>query len=206
MEEAKQIENAINAIVGVISSKVIFKSSRNEVEEIHVLAEPSRHAKQISKDVQSIFAVQLNREIDHRKISVATVNALLPKQDEPRPKFMGIEYATVEGQLKVVVHLSAGQAHLVGRSEGVSSDRRNLKYVAQATIDAVKPLLKDAAQLLLEDWDIVTLNKQSVALVSLALATAESEYTLVGSSVIHDSIYESVVKATLDALNRKVFS
>lgn len=206
MEQAKNIESAINSLVGVISSRVILRDAKGHIDEIHVLADPSRNPKQVSKDIQSLFAVQLNSEIDHRKISVATVNMLLPKQDEPRPKFVGIEYATIDGQLKVVVHLSAGEQHLVGHSGGVASDRRNLKYVALATIEAVTPLLKQGETLMLEDWDIATLNKQSVALVSLALASETEEYTLVGSSVINDNIYESVVKATLDALNRKLFS
>lgn len=205
MEQITIIENAINNIAGVISSKVVAGSNLNEIHEVHVLANPSRNPKQVSKDIQTLFAVQLNRNLDHRVISVATINALIPKTEEPRPKFVGIEHGTIDGQFRVAVHLKAGENHLVGQAEGLYSEKRNLKFVVESTIQALAPMLKPNEAILMEDLDIATLNKERVALVYLSLARNGEEIPLVGSSIVVESPYESFVKATLDAVNRKLF-
>lgn len=205
MEQTYVIETAINSLLGVISSKVVWNNSSQSFEEVHILVEANRNPKQVSKDVQTLFAVQFNHGIDHRIISVVAINNAVPKLLEPRPKFIGIEHAIIDGEFRVAVHLRAGERLLVGKIEGLSSSRRNLRSVVEASIQAVQPLLKKDESLYLEDLDLVPLNKTSVTLVALTYLTKGNETCLVGSSVVTDNRYESVVKATLDAVNRVLF-
>jgi hypothetical protein len=67
------LQELINDVEGVVSSKVKLDDTGNLVE-IHALADKSRNAKQIVRDIQSAVTAKFDLEIDHRIISIAQLS------------------------------------------------------------------------------------------------------------------------------------
>jgi hypothetical protein len=76
---ATEIEGLIAALTGVRAARVTL-SDVGRVQEIHVLAEPRTHPKQIVRNVESALSAGLGVTVDRRYISVAQV------KDEPEPE------------------------------------------------------------------------------------------------------------------------
>ena len=71
--EMDNFENQIVQLEGVISANISLKEN-GEIDEIHVIADKSRNPKNIVRDIETLFHVNLNQEIDHKKISIAQLN------------------------------------------------------------------------------------------------------------------------------------
>ena len=63
----KDIEQLVNQVQGVISSRVVQQGE--EVVEIHVLTDTSRAPKQLVRDIESAILVKLGQQIDYKPVS-----------------------------------------------------------------------------------------------------------------------------------------
>jgi hypothetical protein len=66
------LQNKLSRIPGVIGANITI--TNDEINEVHVLADDSRKAKEIMLDTKSLLSVELQRAIDFRIISVAQLN------------------------------------------------------------------------------------------------------------------------------------
>ena len=199
-KQCTEMEDVINHIPDVISCKITMNDS--EIDEIHVLAYNDRNAKQISRDIQSALAAKFTAKIDYKKISVAQVDF---KQDLGRPERVTINsigYSMVGNIMEVKVILQKGEEIIEGIAKGTSSKNNVLRLVGSATIDCVQNLLNIRDTFTLEDIEKLQLAKHEIITVAISFITNHGEELLVGSAIVKKDDYETIVKATLDALNR----
>ncbi len=77
-EELAEVERELCRIPEVRAARIVADSSGNPVE-VHVLAVPGKHAKQIVRDVQSVAMATVGMDIDHRIVSVVQLeDAVVP--------------------------------------------------------------------------------------------------------------------------------
>ncbi len=199
-------EQAIKQIKSVIAARIKV-NYQGEIEEVHILAGSGRAAKQIVRDIESILVAQFDLHIDHKKISVAQVeddeDGIIAGVDSTRPKLLGVTLRTVNGMAEVKVELLTGDKIIEGIAQGPSSAHNKLRLFVEATLKALSPLTLDSF-LFVEEVGISQLAKQQVALVSITLITTGGEQSLTGSALVRNDDREAVVKATLDAVNRKL--
>lgn len=200
-------EQAIKQIKSVIAARIKV-NSQVEIEEIHILAGSGRMPKQIVRDVESILIAQFDLQIDHKIISVAQVeddeDGTFAIVDSIRPKLVGVTLRTVSGMAEVKVELLTGDKLIEGIAQGPSSAHNKLRLFVEATLKALFPLTLDKFLFVTEDVGITQLAKQQIALVSITLITSAGEQSLTGCALVRNDDRESVVKATLDAVNRKL--
>ncbi len=65
----KNVREKIEALDGVISAKVT--GDDGDIEEVHAISDSSRSPKKLVRDIETIIQVSRDREIDHKKISIA---------------------------------------------------------------------------------------------------------------------------------------
>ena len=202
----QDLEQAIKQIKSVIAARINV-NNQGEIEEVHILSQSGRAPKQIVRDVESILIAQYDVQIDHKKISVAQVD---DEEEVPiativskRPKLVGLTHSTVNGMAEVKVELLAGDK-LEGVAQGPSSSNNKLRLFAEATLKALNPLTSDTLLFVTDDVGVTQLAKQQIALVSITLITPTGEQTLTGCALVRNDDREAVVKATLDAVNRKL--
>ena len=114
------LQELINDVEGVVSSKVKLDDTGNLVE-IHALADKSRNAKQIVRDIQSAVTAKFDLEIDHRIISIAQLSCDSVMQKDLRIVFKGMEVASKGLELDVKVMLSHREKDYCGSQKGIST-------------------------------------------------------------------------------------
>jgi hypothetical protein len=200
-------EQAIKQIKSVKDARIIA-NWQGEIEEVHILAGSGRAPKQIVRDVESILAAQFDIQIDHKKISVAQV-----EDDEDRtfaigecmrPKLTEVTLRTVNRLAEVKVELLTGDKTIEGIAQGPSSAHNKLRLFVEATLKALSSFTMDKLLFVTEEVGITQLAKQQIALVSITLITSAGEQSLTGCALVRNDDREAVVKATLDAVNRKL--
>ena len=90
----------------------------------------------------------------------------------------------------------------LGSATGVSARSNAERLVAQATLQALQPFLGETRALALEDVAVLRMARQDVVVVSVKLLEPRRERSLTGSCTVEQDVPQSVVYATLSALNR----
>ncbi|MFC5999583.1 hypothetical protein ACFP6A_12755 [Quadrisphaera sp. GCM10027208] len=183
-------------------------------QEIHVLANPGKPAKQLVRDVQSVALAQFDLDLDHRIVSVVQIGdrdatheedsaaeATADRPDHARVVVTSIATRTAGGQYEVEVTLGAGDDAFTGSALGPLSPSHRPRIVASATLAALRELLGMRCEL--ETADLVRTATREVALVVLVLGVPRvGEQVLTGSAPVRGDHPDAVARAVLDALNR----
>lgn len=197
-------EAIINRLEGVIASKVVEREGH--IEEIHVLVDKSRSAKQVSRDVQSTFVAWFGETVDHRKISVAQMEGYQTKRTPVgRIAFDRIVSACEpDGRVTVTVALSYEDSEGVGELSAYVGKKGRLKLASDATLLALRKMFDLKFGLTLEDVQKTSLAGEDVVNAVVLLTRDTEESLLVGAAFVKQSDLEAAVKATLDAVNRRL--
>jgi hypothetical protein len=112
----------------------------------------------------------------------------------------------VSSGLDVVATVSLGQQGRTGTGEarGTASPTGIQHAVATATLRAVEELAAGALRLELTQLEVARLGSQRTVLVALGAVTSRGEERLTGAAVVYDDVRQAVIRATLDALNRRL--
>jgi hypothetical protein len=200
--------------VGEIKAARVVVSPEGVIQEVHVLALPTKQPKQLVRDIESTLMARFGIPIDHKKISIALLgrDAIKPeatptsaeRNTAARPRICSIN-ATVSGvQASASVMLEIGGTEYAGNASGPASQTGRLRLVALATLDAVSNYTDATISFALEDVAIVQLGREKVAVSCIALVSSAGEQTFSGSAMVRQNNNDSVVRATLDAINRRM--
>jgi hypothetical protein len=208
--KVEDIEAAL-AEVGEIKAARIVAQPDGTISEIHVLALPTKAPKQLVRDIESCLMAQFGIPIDHKKISIALLGREAIKLDDApqrntlaRPRIVSIN-ANVSGvQASASVVLEIAGVEYVGNASGPASQTGRSRLVAVATLDAMSQYSDAKVSFALEDVTIVQLGREKVAVSCIALVSSLGEQTFSGSALVRQSGNDSIVRATLDAINRRM--
>lgn len=200
------LQRALEQIRGVLSARAVL-DDEGQVQEVHVLARRNRHAKQIVRDVESVCTAQFGLPIDHRRISVAQID----DEDSPDgpsviriyPQAVQVNNTGSEVEVKVELISDEGGVY-VGVASGAQSAANRLRLVAMATLFAVEEYLGDICSFVLDDVVSFEISRFTGVLAGITLVTPQGEEGLIGSALVKRDVSEAVVKAVLNAINRRL--
>ena len=178
--------------------------------EVHVLALATKHAKQVVRDVQSVALASFGLEIDRRIVSVVQLDATgdgsptAAPHAPARPRIGAIETQTAELRSTIRVHLTMSDDEVVGFAEGSVAAAARPRLVATATIDALRQLERAADCLDVDSAQCVRVGADDVAVVTIVLVEPPREHRLTGSAIVHQHADDAIVRAVLDAVNRRL--
>ncbi len=213
-----ELEQDLQRVPGVQAASVVTGPDAVPVE-IHVLAAPTRAAKQIVRDIQSLAQAQHGLAIDHRIVSVVQLDVddspapapetpknghhSLEQQAPPRPAIASIMVRSAGPEAEAVVVLAASGLTFEGRATGASGLGHRSRLVARATLDALGELLGHSVEV--DSADIVDAGPHRVAVTVLTILAARSGEQLVsGSAVVRSDEADAIARSVLDALNRRL--
>lgn len=205
----EEIEHLLGLLAGVLSARVVV-NDWGAIEEIHILAGPERSPKQIVRDVESSLAAKWNLNVDHKKISVAQLTGIREPLPYVRLKLLNLEVSTdtVRGSLKAKVVLGRSDDDSMtyeGTAEGASSASTSLKIFSRAVVAALSQACGPQNLLALEDIGIVRVGERDIAVAILVAITPRgNEEVLVGAVCVRRDPADAAVRATLDAVNRRL--
>lgn len=199
---SKELEKLILQLSGVLNANVVFRDGA--VSDIHVLADDSRSPKRIARDIQSAIAARYGAELDYKVISIAQIPAAEPCGRRGRMIFDEISCVRSKEHSSVTVKLSDGEHLFTGTATGLNDGLETNRTVCQATLEAVAHCIDGKVQLSAADVRTFELDgEKALAVCILSKREARTE-RLVGSTFLGDDAGVAVVKATLDALNRRM--
>lgn len=198
---AKEYEDTLKRVKDVITARIV-QDDLGEILEVHVLAGPGRAVKYIARDVESTIIAASGVPIDRRKISIAQLGGESLRH-EKRLQLEKVQIVSEPDGAQVDVFLKMGTTAVSGSSRGVPTPKSWLYLAASATLAAVGQFLNPEITFNVEDASINASRPSRVALVSIMVFTAGRQQLLTGSCPVSHDDREAIVKATLDALNRK---
>ncbi|MDZ4654933.1 MAG: hypothetical protein U1F44_03570 [Coriobacteriia bacterium] len=201
------IEGALSQVSEIKAARVVA-SEDGLIQEIHVLALPNKTPKQLVRDIESTIMASFGIAIDHKKISIAQLGQeALPQRETKQTarvqiKSINAEISGVQAVITVVLELE--DDIYIGKALGPNSQTGRKRLVAQATLNALEEYLHGAMSFALEDVEIVELGSESVAVACVTLVTSLGEQSFAGSALVRQNEKDSIVRATLNAINRRM--
>ncbi|MBW7572621.1 hypothetical protein [Caproiciproducens faecalis] len=192
----------IDKLPGVIKSSIV--QSGDTITEIHVLSDTSRSPKQIARDIQSAIFVQFDTTIDHKVISIAQIPSENTQRIKDRLVFEEISISKSKNRSTATVSLCDGETAYSGEASALNDSVEINKMICQATLNAVSNFIEPDMSLSPIDVKLFDLTEEKAVAVCIAVNFKNSVERYLGSSFVGDDAGYAVVKATLDALNRKI--
>ncbi|MCW2499940.1 MAG: hypothetical protein JWN87_1616 [Frankiales bacterium] len=102
------------------------------------------------------------------------------------------------------VTLSSGERIALGEARGAASQSGVHRAVATATLRAVEELVDGQVRFELDHLEIAPMGSERTVLVALTLLTSKGTERLTGAAGVREDVRQAVIRATLDALNRRL--
>lgn len=151
--------------------------------------------------------------VDAERVQIVEdVEVLVPPQpaDVPqqrlagRPAISRMHLVSSGFEVTATVTLSSDGATATGESTGSASQSGVQRAVATATLRAVERLSAQAARFELDHLEVAQLGSERTVVVSLTMLSARGTERLTGAAAVREDVRQAVIRATLDALNRRL--
>lgn len=141
--------------------------------------------------------------------SPTTVSAVpeRPEVEADARARLAIAYLTLAADglgMRASVCLSQGGSEFMGHALGSTTSSGVNRSVAQATLGAISHAIDHREHLELEAVVITNVNEERVAIVQVVRFPAGGSERLTGASEVRDDVRQAVIRATLDAVNRRL--
>ena len=194
----KELENQIKGLEGIISCKI---KGENNIEEVHIIAAKNRDPKRIVRDIETMVFVNLNKEINHKKISIAQINQINKKKKEDRIEIVSIykEHSILNFHFKLEINDNLIEEVFKGEISDMPS------IVAEGIIEIIHKYTSFPGKIRVDNVFTTGLNNELVIVQLLIYNNnVTNKERLVGAAYIDHNFPLSIGKASLKALNRRL--
>ena len=201
MDTVELWSDSIKKISGVKYVKI--KGDVNQLESIHIVTNGVKSPKQIVRDVEAVLLAMFNYQIDHKIISVAQLELEEVAQLD-RVKYEGLNVRIEGAYIACEVQLSHKDQMFSYTQKGIKTTLNRYLTIAKGTIGCMEQIME--GQYFLDIIDIQMHQTKGIEFVTVmvqVISTKEDEI-LIGTAIIREDSYEAVVRATLDAINRRI--
>ena len=198
-----KIEELLSQVRGVMAVRVVLEE-QGQINELHIVGSPERSAKQMVRDIESLLFVRGGVRIDHRKISLVQIAESAIQPATVRVRLLYISRTSGDlATTTVGLGMSEQRVQGIGRSRP-DCDEQPEQLAGYATIHALDQLIGARGQFRLENLERQMFGQLNVFLTHLSLTTDDGIEILLGISVVRDDDPAAVVRAILDAVNRRL--
>ncbi len=202
---ASDLELTLSQIQDLFASRVVFDTSR-QLTEIHIIASAARKPKQIIRDIETLVFVKHGLKLDYRKISmVQLADEDLLRIPLSRPEICNVIEDDLGDRKRIRVEIQGAGKLVTGEASEKNANPSTFRTAVLATIDAVQKLVGNQMDMRLVDTAALRLNSHEVLVVIISCAFEDREEAFVGASFVGTRPIESAARATLDALNRRIY-
>jgi hypothetical protein len=124
--------------------------------------------------------------------------------DRFRPAIRRMHIISSGLQVAAEVTLSVGDKVALGRAEGTATQTGVQRAVASATLHAVEELLDGKARFELDLVELTPNGRDRAVIVALTMLSSGGSEKLTGAAGVREDVRQAAIRATLDALNRRV--
>ena len=211
-----QIERLLGSLAGVVSARVLL-DYEGRIRELHVLATPELHPKQVVRNVESALSAGLGLEVDRRVVSVAQIEAgqaraeaveaptpvaAVPTIDAGRVVLVDFDCTRADAQrARCTVTLERGGVRYTGTAEAADTLQGRAEAAADAVLQAVVGM-PGGASIGFEGARVVETEGRSYVLVAARVMDVRPPLPLSGAAMMDRAPEEAAIMAALQATNR----
>lgn len=199
----EEYESFLNKIPGIISSKMVLDQEGNIIE-IHVLANIERNPKQIARDIQSALMARYGIPVDHKVISIAQIEDVKVSRISPRLVIKNVSISMEDSRVEARVALTKDDKIFEGTAMGLNFPQGRFRALAEATLNAIHQFLGIDCLFSIIDIQKTTISGKPICIVAISQVSEHADGFLIGSAPVEHDENKAIVKAVLDALNRKL--
>ena len=197
------IEKNIEQIESVVSCKIVL-GENDIIEEIHIVSNSTRGAKQIARDIQSVLLATYNIPVDYKKISIAQISDDSVMKYQCRLKLVGLSHDILGTKAVIRVSLSNSKDTYENTISGINTSRNIERMLIDVTLKTVEEACGYDDTFTFEDTRTIAVSNDRAVLVVVMGISNGAEQRLCGSCLIKNDYEVAIIKATLDAVNRFV--
>ena len=198
----RELEETLCRLPAVDAVRIV--NDRDRISEVHVLASPSKPAKQVVRDVQSLAMARFGVGIDRRAVSVVQLGEEKRTGEADRPVITSIKEYPEGPSTTVTVTLTWNSEQFSGSANGPAAASARLRIIGEATLRALEEVLGGGPPLALDAVASTSVGVRPVIVAQVVSMKGVEEEVAVGSALIRGDEAEAVVRAVLDALNRRI--
>jgi len=199
--DIQELEETLARLPSINAIRIV--GGKDGIREVHVLAALDKAPKQVARDVQSLALARFGITIDRRAISVVQIGPERLDPGEDRPAIKGVHEIPEGARTTVAVTLGWHGEEYIGTATGPAAQSARYRLVGEAGLRAIEDLLPGEA-LALDSVGAPTIGMRTVMVVVIVSTGERGEEVSVGSAISQGDDSETVVRAVLDALNRRI--
>jgi hypothetical protein len=210
VERLPDLQSAVRALPGVASATVRWPDPHGPARlEVTFAAEADqeRTAAAVLAAMADIAGVD-PRDLDARPTSDAAPVPPAPLAARAaRPVFSGLVVERTDLDSSVTVTLDQDGRTAQAQADGLATQRSTPRTAAAAALMALRELLPDGVRVQLEWLEVVESpapGRPDLVHAAVTCLTAAGEETHLGTALVRGDVREAAVRATLDALNRRL--
>jgi hypothetical protein len=198
----RELEETLCRLPAVDAVRIVH--DRDRISEVHVLASPAKPAKQVVRDVQSLAMARFGVGIDRRAVSVVQLGEEKRRGEADRPIITSIKEYPEGPSTTVTVTLTWNSEQFSGSADGPAASSARLRIIGEATLRALEEVLGGGPPLALDSVASTSVGVRPVIIAQVVSMRGVDEEVAVGSALVRGDEAEAVVRAVLDALNRRI--
>jgi len=198
----RELEETLCRLPAVDAVRIVH--DRDQITEVHVLASPTKPAKQVVRDVQSLAMARFGVGIDRRAVSVVQLGDDKKGAEAERPIITSIKEYPEGPSTTVTVTLTWNGEQFSGSADGPAATSARLRIIGEATLRALVEVLGGGPPLALDAVATTSVGVRPVVVAQVVSMRGVDEEVAVGSALVRGDEAEAVVRAVLDALNRRI--
>jgi hypothetical protein len=207
----RELVAALRAVPGVTDAGVT-PDDDGGLGTLRLDLEPGVDEAAVASTVGRLLREQFGLGVDADRVQIVedAVVDLEPQATVPEQRMVGRPAISrmhlVSSGLDVTasVTLSSGERTAVGEARGAASQSGVHRAVATATLRAVEELVDGQMRCELDHLEVTPMGNERTVLVSLTLLTSKGTERLTGAAGVREDVRQAVIRATLDALNRRL--
>lgn len=121
-----------------------------------------------------------------------------------RPAITRMHLVSIGLDVTATVTLTSDDRTAAGEARGSASQSGVQRAVATATLRAVEELSGDVARFELDHLEVSHLGSDRMVIVALTMLSSRGTERLTGAAAVREDVRQAVIRATLDALNRRL--
>lgn len=213
----REIERALASVPGVASARV-DRSGDSGSGQLRLRLQPEQDRDPVARAVVATLDERFAITIDAQAIRVVAEPGAVPPREavEPIPALQvgplvarrasitHLEIVHDEVQVHVTIGLARNERRVEGSARATVGDEHVLPAVAEATVAALAQLTVRPIELEVLGVEPQLDEEPARMLVAVRLRAGQGDEDLLGAAMVRDDPEHAVVRATLDAVNRRV--
>ena len=207
--DIREIVAALKAVPGVAEADIEPETGGPGVLRLGLL--PGVDEVAVATRVGKLLRERFGLGVDADRVQLVEDAAIPPEvpaqRDDDRrmrPAIQRMHLTSTGLDITARVTLAHEGRTSMGECVGTATQSGVHRAVAGATLRAVEGLLNEPVRFELEHVEVAPTGRDRTALVAMTMLSAAGGEKLTGAAVVRDDARQAVIRATLDAVNRRV--